>query len=352
MSMKILLIGPYPPPYGGISVHIIQAHRELFQAGIACRVLNTNRPSRENAAGSRARHWLKFAVRLLRHVRGGWILHLHTNGHNTKSWLLVLACGLAGRLGAALVLTLHSGMTPGYIEGLGRWRRRLARFTLSLYSQIVCVSPAIYESVASLGVRTVGLWVIPAYLKTDRQKAPLRSGMLSWIIRHQPLVSTTLFFRPEYGFDLLVRAVARLRERYRSIGCLVMGSGEQRAAAEGMLLEADLQDSVLLLGDVDHDTCLALMSSSDLFLRTTLEDGDSISVREALSLGVPVVASATGLRPRGTILFPPGDLEALLNKIETALRKPVVETGGAQDIQSLLEVYRHSTGARRLRAAA
>jgi len=64
---------------------------------------------------------------------------------------------------------------------------------------------------------------------------------------------------------------------------------------------------VLLVGDVSHDTCLSLMAASDVFVRATLEDGDSVSVREALSLGVPVVASSTAMRPAGAILFQTGN---------------------------------------------
>ena len=88
----------------------------------------------------------------------------------------------------------------------------------------------------------------------------------------------------------------RLSCLYPSVGCLVMGSGEQRAEAEERIREAGLEENILLLGDVTHDACLALMSACDVFLRPTLEDGDSISVREALSLGVPVVASRVGTR--------------------------------------------------------
>jgi glycosyltransferase involved in cell wall biosynthesis len=56
-----------------------------------------------------------------------------------------------------------------------------------------------------------------------------------------------------------------------------------------------------------------------VFVRPTLKDGDSISVREALVLGVPVVASRVGSRPPGTILFHPGNVEDMLSKVELAL---------------------------------
>jgi glycosyltransferase involved in cell wall biosynthesis len=60
------------------------------------------------------------------------------------------------------------------------------------------------------------------------------------------------------------------------------------------------------------------MRRSHVFVRATLEDGDSISVREALALGVPVVASRVGTRPPGTILFHPGDVEDMLSKVDLA----------------------------------
>jgi glycosyltransferase involved in cell wall biosynthesis len=143
--------------------------------------------------------------------------------------------------------------------------------------------------------------------------------LTSWIERHRPLLSAALFFRPEYGFDLLIEGLAQLRRRHPALGCLVMGSGEQYAQAVNRVREAGLENEVLLLGDVDHDRCLALISRSHVFVRPTLEDGDSISVREALALGVPVVASRVGSRPAGAILFHPGDVKDMLSKVELAL---------------------------------
>jgi glycosyltransferase involved in cell wall biosynthesis len=154
-----------------------------------------------------------------------------------------------------------------------------------------------------------------------------------------------LFFRPEYGFDLLVAGLARLKWLHPLVGCLVMGTGEQRAEAEKLVRDAGLQENVLLLGDVDHDACLALMLACDVFLRPTLEDGDSISVREALSLGVPVVASRVGTRPVGVILFHPGDVEDMLAKVELALAvKREGESHSAGCMDRLMEIYRQIDG--------
>ena len=329
--MKVLLIGPLPPPHGGISVHVSGIQRQLMAAGITCHVLDM----------SLVRPGFGFGWVVLRHALRGWTLHFHTNGHNVKSWLLALGCGWAGQLQGGCILTLHSGMAPGYLSAAPLWRRKLAAFTCSLYLKVICVSPEIGNALLSLGVEPGRTEVLPAFLSTESLSVSLESGLLAWIGRHRPLFCTVLFFRPEYGFGLLVAGLARLSRLYPAFGCLVMGRGEQRAEAEAQVREAGLEENILLLGDVSHDTCLALMSVCDVFLRPTLEDGDSISVREALSLGVPVVASRVGARPAGAILFQPGDVEDLLAKLEVAIaakRDKPARAEGCMD--RLMEIYR------------
>jgi glycosyltransferase involved in cell wall biosynthesis len=187
--------------------------------------------------------------------------------------------------------------------------------------------------------------VLPAFLGAGNQEVSLDPQLLTWLGRHRPLFSTVLFFRPEYGFDLLIEALTRLSRLYPALGCLVMGSGEQRAEAEKRVREAGLEGRILLLGDMAHDACLTLMSECDVFLRPTLEDGDSISVREALSLGMPVVASRVGARPAGAILFRPGDAEEMAARIEQALatqKSGQPQAAGTMD--RLMEIYRQVDG--------
>ncbi|MBI4479282.1 MAG: glycosyltransferase [Acidobacteria bacterium] len=335
--MKLLLIGPYPPPHGGISVHVAEAKKQLEQAGVCCAVLNLNRSAPESGQYISFRSSLDLLLVLLFYARRGWTFHLHTNGHNRKSWLLALACGLVGQLAPACLLTVHSGMAPVYLsqENVWQrfWRRRLARAACRLYDRVVAVNHQIREALASLGVSPDRLEVVPAYLSTTPPSALLAtlpatlSATLSATVEElvrggRPLLTTVLFYRPEYGFDLLVPALARLRYRYRNLRCLVMGSGEQQEEAERLIREVGMEDTVKLLGDLPHELCLALIAASDLFVRPTLKDADSISVREALSLGVHTVVSDVGHRPPGALLFRAGDRNDLVSTMEAALATP------------------------------
>jgi glycosyltransferase involved in cell wall biosynthesis len=188
-----------------------------------------------------------------------------------------------------------------------------------MYSRVVCVNAEISRVIGDLGVPDNSLEIAPAFLPVEAPDVAVPEEIEKWIERHSPVLSAAMFFRPEYGFDLLVETLSKLRGTHREIGCVVMGDGEHRAEALALVQGAGLGDAVLLAGDVDHEQCLALMARSDVFVRPTLMDGDSISVREALALGVPVVASNVGTRPGGTLLFQAGNVRELVAQIAAAV---------------------------------
>src|SRR5947209_1579274 len=98
-----------------------------------------------------------------------------------------------------------------------------------------------------------------------------------------------------------------------------MGDAEHRDEAQTLVDQAELSDAVLLAGDLDHEVCLSLMGKSDVFVRPTFRDGDAISVREALTLGVPVVASRVGNRPDGAVLFEVGNKTQLVERMRSTV---------------------------------
>jgi glycosyltransferase involved in cell wall biosynthesis len=207
---------------------------------------------------------------------------------------------------------------PDYVRRIPAFERKLAGAACRLYARVICVGPEIRDAVISLGIPPERTEIASAYLGIERQEISFDPTFRLWIEQHRPVLSAALFFRPEYGFDLLLKSFIQLRRRHPALGCVVMGGGEQYDHAMQQVREAGLQDDLLLLGDVDHASCLAMICISDVFLRPTFADGDSISVREALALGVPVVASRVGSRPPGAMLFEPGDINDMLSKVELA----------------------------------
>jgi glycosyltransferase involved in cell wall biosynthesis len=341
----VLLVGPKPPPHGGVSVHLSTARRRLAARGLRCRLIDPSAIARRGDR-SRAAAALGFAGAVARGARRGWAVHLHSHGHSERGWLLILLGALAARRAPARLLTLHSGLTPGFLAAAPAATRWLARRALARYDRVVCVNAEIATAIAGLGVEPGRVAIVPAHLAAGGSGAPVPEHLELWLATRRPLLSTTLSFRAEYGFEVLLAAVARLRADHPDLGCVVLGGGPGEAAARREVERQGLAGAVLLAGDVAHALCRTLIARSDLFVRTARADGDSLSVREALALGVPVVATAVGARPAGCVLFEPGDeagLAAAAGPIlgRSTLAPARASTAAAGDgFEALLDVYR------------
>ncbi|TAK07550.1 MAG: glycosyl transferase family 1, partial [Candidatus Manganitrophaceae bacterium] len=124
--MKVLLIGDYPPPYGGISVHVQQLAAFLRKHGAECIVLDIEPGTDSKPGAIRVSGPLGFLWTLIRFSWRGYVSHIHTNGHNFKSWLAIAVTAWVGFLfGRRNIATLHSGLMPDYAAGGGFGRRGL-----------------------------------------------------------------------------------------------------------------------------------------------------------------------------------------------------------------------------------
>jgi len=336
---RVLIVGDYPPPYGGLSVQVSVLHALLAgRPGYACRVLDigeSRHQPRPECLGTR--HGLDFAAKLLWHAAGQWILHLHTSGHNVSSWLGALACATAGLLnGRKTILSLGSGLAPEWIRGAGPVMRQVVRLTLALTGVIVCRNARSRAALAALGVPAGKIVVLSGFYglgPTETTAVP--PPVEEFLKAHSPVIGAVASIGPEYGLPLVAEAAARLRRAYPRLGLLLMGpAGFERA---------DLDGSLLLAGQLPHDTALAVMRRMSVFVRPTYFDGDASSVREALALGVPVVASDTDFRPEGVIVFRRGHVDDLTDKLVQTLgagrSRPCPESADAGSWLRILAIY-------------
>lgn len=318
--MKVLLIGDYPPPYGGISVHVQQLADFLRRQGSECVVLDIERGTDPKPGAIRFNGYLGFLWTLILFSGRRYVSHIHTNGHNFKSWLAIAVTAWVGFFfGLRNIATVHSGLMPAYAAG-GRRRKLLIRAAVWPLGGVIAVNQKIERALLEIGVPPSRISVLPAFALGPRAEVvPAWAG--DYRKRFSPLIASAVYLEKEYGTDLLVSACAALRKKYPRLGCIIMGSGSEEGAIRSQIRTEKGEDFLFLLGNVPHDLCLSLMARSDLFVRPTLFDGDAISVREALALGVPTVASDVGFRPHGTRRFKPGDVADLALQIDRALQE-------------------------------
>lgn len=342
--MKVLLIGDYPPPYGGISVHVQQLADFLRRHGASCAVLDIEPGADPKAGAIRVTGPLGFLRTLIRFSWRGYVSHIHTNGHNFKSWLAIAVTAWVGFLfGRRNIATLHSGLMPDYAAG-GGGRRGVIRAALRPIGGVIAVNRRIERALLEMKIPPSRIVVLPAFALGPRART-LPEWFDDYRRRFSPLVVSAVYLEKEYGTDLLVTACVALRRKYPRLGCLIMGSGGEEGAIRSRIRDEKGEGFLFLLGNVPHDLCLSLIERSDLFVRPTLFDGDAISVREALALGVPTVASDVGFRPPGTRLFKPGDVADLALQIDRALREdrpPACEEDLPENLILLRGMYEHA----------
>lgn len=97
------------------------------------------------------------------------------------------------------------------------------------------------------------------------------------------------------GFDRLIAALARLKERGWTAELVILGEGSLRGELERQASALGVADSVLMPGFLENP--YPWMLSADLFVCSSRSEGMSTVITEALVLGVPVLAvECSGVR--------------------------------------------------------
>lgn len=339
--MRVLLLGAYPPPHGGVQRNVADLRAYLLARGISCEVVNLSRHRREEHDGI---HYPSGALGTLRRMLAGYdLLHLHIGGKLTLRLLgLSLACTLVP--GARSVLTFHSGGYPGWPEGRTAGRRTLRGFVFRRMDRIIAVNEQIAELFRRFGVPAGRIRLIPPYaLPGEWPQEPLPPRLREFYESHSPVLLTVGLLEPEYDLAMQVRCLARWRRDLPRAGLVIVGSGSLEEELKVRIAGSPCREHVLLCGDLPHTVTLRAMAEADVLLRTTLYDGDAISVREALWLGIPVVATDTGMRPPGVRLVALGDEEGLATAIQDCLRSgkrpPQPAAVPPDNLAQVLELY-------------
>jgi glycosyltransferase involved in cell wall biosynthesis len=340
--MKVLQLGPYPPPHGGVQTNLVAIRELLLRQNVPCAVINI---TSHRKAETDEVYYPKTALQLLRRMRSLRcdIVHLHIGG-NVTSRLLGLAFACCSMPGSKAVLTFHSGGYPSSPAGQRMGRSSFAGFVFRRFDRIIAVNQQIVEFFCLLGVPREKIALIyPHPLPSVGESTPPLSAELQQFYEsHDPLLISVGLLEPEYDLPLQIEAVGHIRKKFPSAGLVLIGSGSLETALREQIAATKYGDHVLLCGDVPHGVTLRAIAESDLMLRTTLYDGDAVSVREAIHLGLPVIASDNRMRPAGVHLIPAQNLMALLAKVGELLNSPAAKTpdsAEADNIQAVLDIY-------------
>jgi len=314
--MYIGLVGPLPPPHGGMANQTRQLSRLLRRAGVKVEVVQCNRAYQPDWIGNI--RGVRAFFRLVPYVSKLWatarqVQLFHVMANSSLSWHLFAAPAIwvAWLRGVPTIINYRGGEAGEFFERSFRWVQPSLRhaallvvpsgFLDQIFRAYGC-EPRIIPNIIDLN----------AFSSSDRDMAHWLSGS-----RDAPHLVVTRNLERVYDIDTAIYAFRIVAETYPSARLTIAGEGPERGRLETLVADLCLSESVRFAGRLRNDQVALLYQHADLMLNPSLVDNMPISILEALASRVPVVSTNVGGIPflveheRTALLVEPGQATAM-----------------------------------------
>ncbi len=198
-----------------------------------------------------------------------------------------------------------------------------------LHDRVIAISEGIGRVLLAEGLPKDKLRVVRSAVDVERFDRPCdreRVCAALGVPSHARLVGVIAQLIPRKGHRFLIEALPPLIAEFPPLQVLFFGKGAEERDLTRRIADAGLQDRVRLAGF--RDDLPDVLPCLDLLVHPALMEGLGVSLLQAASAGVPIVASNAGGIPEAVrdglngILVPPGNAVALEVAIARLLRHP------------------------------
>jgi len=174
------------------------------------------------------------------------------------------------------------------LEYHGRLRTALDRLTVQRANKFIAVSRDVGCSIErwlpNQQVQVIPNGIDVGYIHTVQQ-ASVYSGMPAVSLDHFVIGSVGRFV-PVKRYDLLLQLFAPLARQYAHVRLLLVGSGPREDALRKQAAQLGIDDKVFF---VINQSALPLYPRMHCFVQTSLYEGLSIALLEAMATGLPCI---------------------------------------------------------------
>jgi glycosyltransferase involved in cell wall biosynthesis len=271
----------------------------------------------------------------LQHIRflatGVDILHVH--GARAAFFGRLAAIPLGERR-PRVVYTIHGFAAPHYPPPKRQALLFLERWLARATDAWICVSHAEKDALLATGItdadRVQVIWNGIDLARFVGASPPRQEARSAIALSADDCIVTTIcrLYRPR-DFQTLLYAFRRVQDALPHAHLLIVGDGPLRAQVEQWVQSLALQNHVHLLG-MRRDVPQILAATNIFVLSSRGWEGLPLTVLEAMASSLPVVASDVGGTREAVInqqtgyLFPPGDMVALADHLQTLASDPAL----------------------------
>jgi len=230
---------------------------------------------------------IPFAALLSSYLRSRGVTHAHVHSCADAAFLAMLASRLSG---ISYGITLHGPLSDYGPQQIQKWR----------YAEYAVV---ITQRLAKEIQSTLGSYVPKALtiapMGVDISKFHRSIPYVPWDGRTKLKIFSCGRLNPCKGYNVLIEAVYALRNwgfkvRLEIAGADDSATSNYRTLLEDLIERLDLQGFVTLLGAISEDTVRECLENAHIFALASLHEPLGVVIMEAMSMGVPVIATAAG----------------------------------------------------------
>ncbi len=311
MDKQILLLGTLPPPVGGVTIHTKRLMNELRKENVLYSFIDI-----------RPRKKLAFVFILGKlFICKEKIIHYQLNNWKESAVLANLMRLRKKRF----ISTIHSfPVEYKELKISSKWLIRLANHGISCF---VAPGETIKKRLLDAGIKEEKIKIFHTFLPPSGEEIHedipeeineyLRgSGNFKIILANAYKLYLNSNGEDIYGLDMCITACKRIEYTKFIFVCPLIGDRIYYEKCLRQIKKEGLSDRFLIYRK--NISLVCLFKEVDVFVRPTITDSYGISVAEALSLGIPAVASDVCERAPGALLFPKGNQEEFIKRIEEA----------------------------------
>jgi glycosyltransferase involved in cell wall biosynthesis len=318
---RLTLVGPLPPPSGGMANQTRQLARLLADEGTDVRVVQTNAPYAPSWIGAvpivrAAFRLVPYLFRLWRGMRGADVAHVMANSGWAWHLFAAPAVWVAWLRGVPAVVNYRGGEAGTFLAR----QFAIVRPTLARAAAVVVPSGFLRDVFARHGVETIevpNVVDLSAFHPADALPA-------------DPHILVTRNLEPIYDIATAIRALALVRDHVPAAHMTIVGSGPQRGELERLAADLGVSGHVRFTGRLDNSELPALYRTARVALNPSLADNMPNSLLEAMASGVPIVSTNVGgigvmVSDGATaLLVPASDAAATADMLRRALTDTVL----------------------------
>ena len=323
MSRKVILLGAWPPPYGGVAIFTSTLFEYIKDYGVKLWIYGG-----KEIEDSR--------IRFIKYKRLGIIPQLikdafkariadsshflveHPNLVLVPSWVFSKLL-----LRFEWLKIIHDGSLPSRYKGFSPVQKLLFKLAIRSVNEFIVVNDNINSWLCNEIKVKQKVSTINALLPLPHRSfsASLPAEIERSFARYSKRVCSTGVFIPSYGFKQVADSLEKIRqESGENIGLIIIdGTFICDESYRSEVLRQ--REWITVLENMPHPLVLQIFKQSDVFVRGFRFEGYGLSRIEAIWCGTPVVA-AQGEESRGMLLYDYGDEEELIRQIKKTLFNP------------------------------